>query len=154
MNAQCKPPHQLRGRVVCRTLLNRCCTNGWSARSPVARARRGDPIWNETLMKWLAGETAFTHPGMESFNEIRDRTLRVLQQRAAGNSLLAGGSGASCVMVWCRKCCCFRCFKEHSVADWQRIGMAKNLSVSELVSGLGLLEGERTADCPASRFSR
>lgn len=91
----------------------------------------GDPMWNETLAKWLVGETTFAHPGMESFDEIRDRTLpafrRVLETHSGGRVVIVCHGVVSKVLL-------LSLLRDHSVADWLKIGMAKNLSVSELVS--------------------
>lgn len=94
----------------------------------------GDPIWNETLAKWLAGDTAFSHPGMESFDAIRDRTLhgfrRVCEAYARGRVVIICHGVVSKVLL-------LSLLRDHSAADWVKIGLAKNLSVSELVPDTG-----------------
>jgi probable phosphoglycerate mutase len=90
----------------------------------------GDPMWNETLAKWLAGETAFAYPGMESFDTIRDRTLPAFRH-------LVNAHPGGRVVIVCHgvvsKVLLLSLLRDHTAADWLKIGMAKNLSVSELV---------------------
>jgi probable phosphoglycerate mutase len=90
----------------------------------------GDPMWNDTLAKWLLGETAYAHAGMESFDAIRDRTLpalrRVLESHPNGRVVIICHGVVSKVLL-------LSLLRGHTAADWLKIGMAKNLSVSELV---------------------
>jgi broad specificity phosphatase PhoE len=90
----------------------------------------GDRNWEETLARWLAGETAFAHPGMESFDDIRARTLpafqRVVEEHPGGRIVIV------CHGVVC-KVLLLSLLKGHTAADWVKIGLAKNLAVSELV---------------------
>jgi probable phosphoglycerate mutase len=90
----------------------------------------GDPMWNETLAKWLAGETGFAYPGMESFDSIRDRTLpafrRVIDSHPGGRIVIVCHGVVSKVLL-------LSLLRDYTAADWLKIGMAKNLSVSELV---------------------
>ena len=90
----------------------------------------GDAVWEETLARWLAGETNFAHPGMESFDEIRDRTLPAFRRVAEAHP---GGR----VVVVCHGVVCkvllLSLLRGHTAADWVKIGLAKNLAVSELV---------------------
>jgi broad specificity phosphatase PhoE len=91
---------------------------------------QGDPIWNETLVKWLAGESGFAHPGMESFDAIRDRVLpafrRVAESHPGGRVVIVCHGVVSKVLL-------LSLLRDRGAADWVRIGAAKNLSVSELV---------------------
>lgn len=94
----------------------------------------GDPTWNETLARWLAGESAFAHPGTESFDAIGDRVLPAFRRVAEAHP---GGR----VVVICHgvvsKVLLLSLLRDRSAADWVRIGAAKNLSVSELVPEAG-----------------
>jgi probable phosphoglycerate mutase len=94
----------------------------------------GDPIWNETLARWLAGESGFAPPGMESFDAIRDRVLpafrRVAERHPGGRVVVVCHGVVSKVLL-------LSLLRDRGAADWVRIGAAKNLSVSELVPGAG-----------------
>lgn len=99
---------------------------------PLSRRPRseGDRVWEETLAKWLAGDTAFALPGMESFDAIRDRTLpafrRVIASHPGGRVVIVCHGVVSKVLL-------LSLLRNHSAADWVKIGLAKNLAVSELV---------------------
>ena len=43
-------------------------------------------VWPDTLARWVAGETGYAPPGMESFDQIRDRVLPVWDRITEGNS--------------------------------------------------------------------
>src|SRR5262245_2303862 len=51
-----------------------------------------DHIWEETSRQWVAGNTAYAYPGMESFDALRDRTLpafrRVAEAHAGGRVVI------------------------------------------------------------------
>lgn len=91
----------------------------------------GDLIWEETLARWLTGDTAYAPPDMESFDAIRDRTLpafcRVVEANPGGRIVIV------CHGVVC-KVLLLSLLPGHTAADWMKIGVAKNLAVSELVS--------------------
>jgi broad specificity phosphatase PhoE len=93
-----------------------------------------DPVWNETLARWLAGETAFAHPGTESFDAIRDRTLPAFRRVAEANP---GGR----VVIICHgvvsKVLLLSLLRDRGAKDWVTIGAAKNLSVSEIAPEQG-----------------
>jgi broad specificity phosphatase PhoE len=96
-------------------------------RKPRAEA---DHIWEETTRHWVTGNTAYAYPGMESFDELRDRTLpafqRVVQAHAGGRVVIV------CHGVVC-KVLLLSLLRGHSSADWVKIGRVVNLAVSELV---------------------
>jgi probable phosphoglycerate mutase len=89
-----------------------------------------DRIWETTLARWLAGDTAYADAGMESFDAIRDRTLpvfcRVAEEHPGGRVVIV------CHGVVC-KVLLLSLLRGYSAADWVRIGRAQNLAVSELV---------------------
>src|SRR5207302_507330 len=60
------------------------------SRKPRAEA---DHIWDDTITRWLRGETAYAFPGMESFDELRDRTL------PAFNRVVSSHPGGRIVVV-------------------------------------------------------
>jgi len=99
---------------------------------PLSRMPRGEAnhIWDETIARWLRGETGYSYPGMESFDEIRDRVLPVFERIVAGH---ANGR----VVIVChgvvKKVLLLSLLRGKTPADWTRIGRIPNLAVSELV---------------------
>jgi broad specificity phosphatase PhoE len=94
----------------------------------------GSDVWRETLRHWMSGDTAFTSPGAESFDAIRDRVLpiwRTLTDRFAGRTLLIVAHGAMCKVLL------LSLLSGHSAADWHRIGTVPNVGLSELLGGTG-----------------
>jgi probable phosphoglycerate mutase len=89
-----------------------------------------DLIWNDTITRWLAGETAYAFPGMESFDELRDRVLpafrRVVEAHPGGRVVVV------CHGVVC-KVLLLSLLRGYGAADWVKIGSIPNLAVSELV---------------------
>lgn len=89
-----------------------------------------DHVWDYTTARWIDGETSYAYPGMESFDELRDRTLPVFERLAAAH---AGGR----VVVVCHGVVCktlLLCIlRGKSPRDWNAIGRIPNLAVSELV---------------------
>ncbi len=96
-------------------------------RKPRAEA---DHIWDETTRHWVAGNTAYSYPGMESFDELRDRTL------PAFNRVVAAHPGGRVVIV-CHGVVCkvllLSLLRGYSSANWATIGRVVNLAVSEIV---------------------
>jgi probable phosphoglycerate mutase len=99
---------------------------------PLSRMPRteADGIWNETIARWIAGDTSYSYPGMESFDELRDRTLpafnRVVQAHPGGRVVVV------CHGVVC-KVLLLSILHGKTPADWSKIGRIPNLAVSELV---------------------
>jgi probable phosphoglycerate mutase len=103
-----------------------------------------DHIWETTLARWLAGDTAYADVGMESFDAIRDRTLPAFRRVAEAHP---GGR----VVIVCHGVVCkvllLSLLRGYSAADWVKIGRAQNLAVSELVPDTGIAEcGMRIAE--------
>lgn len=96
-------------------------------RKPRAEA---DHIWDETVRHWIAGNTAYSYPGMESFDELRDRTV------PAFNRVVSAHPGGRVVIV-CHGVVCkvllLSLLRGYGPADWHTIGRVLNLAVSELV---------------------
>ncbi|MBA4188450.1 MAG: fructose-2,6-bisphosphatase [Planctomycetaceae bacterium] len=98
---------------------------------PLSRMPRAeaDQIWDSTTARWVNGETAYSYPGMESFDELRDRTL------PAFNRVVNAHPGGRIVVV-CHGVVCkvllLSILHGRSPADWVRIGKIPNLAVSEL----------------------
>ena len=89
-----------------------------------------DAVWAETVRQWEAGEIAYAYPGMESFTRIRDRVVPAFQriaERHAGGRVAIIAHGVVCKVLL------LSVLKDHSAANWTRLGRALNLSVSELV---------------------
>ena len=93
-----------------------------------------DRVWEGTLARWLAGDTAHAVEEMESFDAVRDRTLpafrRVVEAHPGGRVVVV------CHGVVC-KVLLLSLLRDYSAANWQTIGRAQNLSVSELVPDAG-----------------
>jgi probable phosphoglycerate mutase len=89
-----------------------------------------DHIWLETIRRWLAGDTAYTDPGMESYDELRDRVmpafLDVVAAHPAGRVVLVCHGVVKKVLL-------LSLLRDRSPAEWVSIGRIPNLAVSELV---------------------
>lgn len=85
--------------------------------------------WPETLRRWQAGETAFTTPGAESFDQLRDRLVPAFGRVAAahpGGRVVVIAHGVVCKVLL------LSLLPGLGPADWQRVGRVANLAVSEL----------------------
>ncbi|QJX00707.1 histidine phosphatase family protein [Frigoriglobus tundricola] len=95
---------------------------------------QADSVWEETLARWIAGDTGFAIAGMESFDAIRDRTLPAFRRVAEAHP---GGR----VVIVCHGVVCkvllLSLLRGRTAADWVTIGRAQNLAVSELVPDAG-----------------
>jgi probable phosphoglycerate mutase len=112
------------------------------SRKPRAEA---DHIWDDTISRWLKGETAYSYPGMESFDELRDRTLpafeRVVSAHPGGRVLIV------CHGVVC-KVLLLSLLHGKGPADWVKIGKIPNLALSELVPEGGTWRADRLLFVP------
>ncbi len=99
---------------------------------PISRKPRTEAnhIWDETIARWAAGETGYAYPGMESFDELRDRVLppfeRVVAAHPDGRVLIVCHGVVKKVLL-------LSLLPGKTPADWVRIGSIPNLAVSELV---------------------
>lgn len=100
---------------------------GTLSRTPRAEA---DSIWDHTIERWLAGETGYAYPSMESFDELRERTLpafnRVVAAHRGGRVVIVAHGVVCKVLLLCL-------LHGRSIADWVNIGRIPNMAVSELV---------------------
>jgi len=112
------------------------------SRKPRAEA---DVVWDTTIERWLKGETAYAYPGMESFDELRNRTL------PAFNRVVSSHPGGRIVIV-CHGVVCkvllLSILHGRSVADWVKIGKIPNLAVSELVPDGAMWRAEQLLILP------
>ncbi|MBN9121704.1 MAG: histidine phosphatase family protein [Planctomycetes bacterium] len=98
---------------------------------PLSRRPRAeaDAIWNDTIARWVAGETGYAFPGMESFDELRDRTLPAFHR-------VIGAHPGGRVVIVCHGVVCkvllLSLLRGRGHADWVTIGSIPNLAVSEL----------------------
>lgn len=133
--AACGVPHAVEPRLHERRV-------GPLSRKPRAEA---DHVWDETIRRWLAGDTAYAYPGMESFDELRDRTLpaleRVVRAHPGGRVVLV------CHGVVC-KVLLLSLLHGRSHADWVSIGTIPNLAVSELLPDRDRWRAERLLFVP------
>jgi len=94
-------------------------------------------VWPETLARWVAGDTGYAPPGMESFDQIRARVLPVWE-RITGESpgktiaIVAHGIVIRVILL--------SVVEGYNAADWPRLGRIPNASISEVT---GLSESTR-----------
>ncbi|MBA4063786.1 MAG: fructose-2,6-bisphosphatase [Isosphaera sp.] len=93
-----------------------------------------DRVWDETISRWLAGDTAYAYPGMESFDELRDRVVPAFRRAAGAHP--GGRVAVVCHGVVC-KVLLLSLLPGKGPADWVSVGKIPNLAVSELVSDGG-----------------
>lgn len=118
--AACGMPHAVEPRLHERRV-------GPLSRKPRAEA---DQVWDETIRRWLAGDTAYAYPGMESFDELRDRVVPAFADVAAAH---AGGRVVLVCHGVVKKVLLLSLLRDKTPAEWVSIGKIPNLAVSELV---------------------
>jgi broad specificity phosphatase PhoE len=87
-------------------------------------------LWPQTIARWTAGETGFTTPGAESFDQLRDRLIPAVQRVAdtfAGGRVVVVAHGVVCKVLL------LTLLPGYGPANWVQVGHAPNLAVSELV---------------------
>ena len=90
-------------------------------------------VWPDTLARWVVGETGYAPPGMESFDEIRNRVLPVwdrITQENQGKSVAVVAHGIVIRVIL------LSVVEGYNSADWPRLGRIANSSISE-VTGSG-----------------
>ena len=118
--AGCRVPHFIEPRLHERKV-------GPLSRKPRAEA---DHNWEETIRRWLRGETDYAHPGMETYDEIRDRVVPAFQEAVAAHP---GGRVAIVCHGVVKKVLLLSLLRDKSPAEWVSIGKIPNLAVSELI---------------------
>jgi 2,3-bisphosphoglycerate-dependent phosphoglycerate mutase len=90
--------------------------------------------WPETIDRWEAGDTAFTTPGAESFDDLCRRLvpafLRLIEQHAGGRVVVVAHGVVCKVLLLCL-------LPGHGPGAWKRLGRVANLAVSELTLAAG-----------------
>jgi 2,3-bisphosphoglycerate-dependent phosphoglycerate mutase len=90
--------------------------------------------WNDTLAAWTAGDTAYTSPGAESFDDLRARLVPAWERVCAahpGGRLVVVAHGIVCkVLLLCL-------LNDWGPTNWGKLGRVANVSVSELVPAAG-----------------
>jgi probable phosphoglycerate mutase len=86
-------------------------------------------VWPDTLAKWVAGETGYAPPGMESFDQIRDRVLPVWDRITGEHwgktvAVVAHGIVIRVILL--------SVVEGYNAADWPRLGRIANASISEV----------------------
>jgi len=85
--------------------------------------------WHDTIHRWMAGDTAFTTPGAESFDELAARLVPALERvarRYPDGRTVVVAHGVVCKVLL------LAMLPDRSPADWQKLGKVQNLAVSEL----------------------
>jgi probable phosphoglycerate mutase len=86
--------------------------------------------WMETVKRWIAGDTAFSLGGAESFAEMRGRVVPIweaIADRHAGKTVAVVAHGAII------KTLLLSILPGRSAADWLKMGPIHNVAVTELV---------------------
>ncbi|HEX4606852.1 MAG TPA: histidine phosphatase family protein [Urbifossiella sp.] len=103
------------------------------ALSGTAFSSTGGP-WPETIDRWEAGDTAFTTPGAESFEDLRRRLVPAVARVAAahpGGRVVVVAHGVVCkVLLLCL-------LPGYGPGAWKRLGRVPNLAVSTLTHAGG-----------------
>jgi probable phosphoglycerate mutase len=84
--------------------------------------------WRETLEHWTAGDTAFTTPGAESYDDLRTRLLaawRAVTAAHLGERLVIVAHGIVCKVLLLELLGC-------GPAGWEALGKVPNVAVSTL----------------------
>jgi probable phosphoglycerate mutase len=102
-------------------------------------------VWPETLARWVKGETDFAPPGMESFDQIRDRVLpvwdRVTQENVERTTVIVA-HGIVCRVIL------LSVLDGYNAADWPRLGGIANASLSEVIGSGRSWQAVRIGEVP------
>lgn len=103
------------------------------------------PLWTQTVAHWTRGETAFTTPGAESLDAMRQRLLPVWQRLAqeyAQRRLIVVAHGMVCKVLL------LSLLPDWSIERWRQFGPIPNLAVTELVGEGASWRAERLNQVP------
>lgn len=106
--------------------------------------------WPETVRQWVSGNTAYTTPGAESFDDVAARCLPAFHRVAAahpGGRVAVVAHGVVCKVLL------LRLLGGYGLADWSRIGQVSNVAVSELVPDGDGWRAERLLEVPDTVLS-
>lgn len=85
--------------------------------------------WHDTIQRWMAGDTRYTTPGAESFDDLQARLLPAFERiatRFRGERTVVVAHGVVCKVLL------LSLLPELGPAAWQKLGRVANLAVSEL----------------------
>lgn len=104
-----------------------------------------DGPWAETLKEWTSGNTRYTTPGAESFDDLRNRLVPVwnaLTDRQRGERIVMVTHGVVCkILLLCL-------LPGWGATRWHELGRVANLAVSELVEEAGQWSGRTLLKVP------
>lgn len=86
--------------------------------------------WAETIRFWQHGQTGYSTPGAESFDDIRSRVIPAWERITAaqrGGRIVVVAHGVVCKVLL------LSLLPGLTAADWTRLGKVQNMAVSELV---------------------
>jgi broad specificity phosphatase PhoE len=85
--------------------------------------------WHDTIHRWMAGDTSYTTPGAESYDELVLRLVPALERiagRHAGGKIAVVAHGVVCKVLL------LALLPDKGPSQWQALGKVANLAVSEL----------------------
>ncbi len=88
--------------------------------------------WAETVREWSSGNTAYTTPGAESFDDLKVRLhegWRNVVEAHPGGRVVVVAHGIVCKVLL------LTLLRGWTLGDWSKVGKVFNASVSELVPG-------------------
>lgn len=89
-----------------------------------------DGAWPETVRRWTSGDTGYTTPGAESFDELRTRLLPAFERAVhGGRRVVVVAHGVVCKVLL------LSLLDGHGPANWNDLGRVANGAVSELARG-------------------
>ncbi len=101
--------------------------------------------WHDTIHRWMAGDTAYTTPGAESFDELRNRLVPALERVArqfAGQRVVVVAHGVVCKVLL------LALLADRGPAGWQALGRVANLAISKLQFDGIVWTAERLLEVP------
>ena len=102
--------------------------------------------WAETVRAWSAGNTSYTTPGAESFDDLKARLhagLRRALEPHPGGRVVVVAHGIVCKVLL------LTLLRGWDVGGWESIGRVANAAISELVpAGEGVWHTERLLEVP------